>query len=70
MADDTMQSRIDEAVGRAVRDKDFRKRLADNPKEALKDLNIPDSEIDRIVGGLRAGGGVMASSEKTCYQFN
>jgi hypothetical protein len=65
---DRQQTRIDEAVGRAVRDKEFRKRLADNPKEALKDLNIPDDEIDTIVGGLRSQ--AMASSEKTCYQFN
>ena len=53
MAQDKEQQKIDELVERAVRDPEFRERLVANPKDALKDLQLADDEIDRIVGGIR-----------------
>jgi hypothetical protein len=62
---DAKSSKLDEILGRAARDKDFRQKVLDNPKEALKDEGISEEELAAVVGGMKK---VMSSSDKICYE--
>ena len=46
------QSKMDALLGRALRDKDFRQRLIDNPAEAAADADLSPEELQMVAGGL------------------
>ena len=46
------QTKIDSLLGRALRDKEFRQQLIDNPAEAAADADLSQDELQMISGGL------------------
>jgi hypothetical protein len=46
------QTKIDSLLGRALRDKEFRQRLIDNPAEAAADADLSPDELDMVAGGF------------------
>jgi hypothetical protein len=45
------KAKLDQVVGRAIRDDSFRQKLADDPKKALKEEGLSDDELEAISGG-------------------
>jgi hypothetical protein len=61
------QKKLDEIVGRASRDKEFRTELFENPKAVLEREGLKPEEVYAIVAGLVVNP-VLSSSNKTCYE--
>ncbi len=71
MADKSKQQKIDELLGRALRDKEFRAKLTADPKKVAKEEGLADDELDLIAGGVSrigAGGKIAFSTAKTCSE--
>jgi hypothetical protein len=68
MTAEVKNSKLDEILGRASRDKDFRQKIIDNPKEALKDEGLSDEELEAVAGGMRRGrpGSPNCSAKQCC----
>jgi len=46
------QTKIDSLLGRALRDKEFRQQLIDNPASAAAEADLSADELQMIAGGL------------------
>jgi len=46
------QNKMDALLGRALRDKDFRQKLIENPTEAAAEAELSAEELDLVSGGL------------------
>jgi hypothetical protein len=46
------QTKIDSLLGRALRDKEFRQQLIENPAGAAADADLSADELQMIAGGL------------------
>ena len=74
MAKSDSQNALDALLGRALRDKDFRQKLLDDPKTAARDSGLSEQEIEMVAGGLSIGnslinpGSIMYCTEKTCNE--
>jgi len=70
----TDNNKIDEILGRALRDRNFRVKLVNDPKGAAKDVGLTEAEMQLISGGLAIGnsllnpGSVMFCTAKTCNE--
>jgi hypothetical protein len=69
------QTKMDSLLGRALRDKDFRQKLIENPAEAAADSELSAEELELVSGGLSLLGGglikinpVAYCTEKTCNE--
>jgi hypothetical protein len=71
---------LDQVIGRALRDGDFRKSLLENPEQALAGQGLSDEDLALIVAGMQSDEAasffasdmpsmVMASSAKKCCQY-
>jgi hypothetical protein len=50
------QKKIDEILGRAIRDKEFRDKLVEDPKSAAKeDGSLSEEDMELIAGGVSLG---------------
>ena len=43
--------KLDEIVGRAIQDEEYRQRLIDNPQAALEEEGLTQAELDQVAGG-------------------
>ena len=48
----TKQQKMDEILGRALRDKEFRQRLVENPKSVAQEGSLTEDEMELIAGGF------------------
>ena len=55
----TDNNKIDEILGRALRDRNFRVKLVNDPKGAAKDVGLTEAEIQLISGGLAIGNSLL-----------
>ena len=70
------QSKMDSLLGRALRDKDFRQKLIENPAEAAADSELSAEELELVSGGLSLIGSSLIKkinpiaycTEKTCNE--
>ena len=69
------QKKMDSLLGRALRDKDFREKLINNPKEVATEAELSAEEIDLVAGGLAIGSSLVSPgslvaycTEKTCNE--
>ncbi|NOK61862.1 MAG: hypothetical protein GFH27_549281n16 [Chloroflexi bacterium AL-W] len=42
------QSNVEQIIGRAVTDEDFRQELINNPREACKEYDLTEDELDSL----------------------
>jgi hypothetical protein len=71
MADTSKQQKLDELLGRALRDKGFREKLTADPKKVAAEEGLAAGELDIIAGGMMqiGGGGKIAfCTAKTCNE--
>jgi hypothetical protein len=72
MTDKTKQGKIDALLGRALRDKDFRQKLVDDPKAAAEESELSADDLDLVAGGLAMAGlkpgQIMYCTAKTCNE--
>ena len=67
----TKAQRLDEVLGRALRDRDFRQKLTADPKSVAAEAGLAPEELEIIAGGVStigASGKVMASTAQTCCE--
>jgi len=68
------QTKMDSLLGRALRDKDFRQKLIENPAEAAADSELSAEELELVSGGLSLLGSAIKinpiayCTEKTCNE--
>ena len=43
--------KLDEIVGRAIKDEEYRQRLIENPDAALKEEGLTQEELNQVTGG-------------------
>lgn len=72
MTDKGKQGKIDALLGRALRDKDFRQKLVDDPKAAAAEAELSPEDLDLVAGGIALGGlrpgQIMYCTGKTCNE--
>jgi hypothetical protein len=73
VADPKQQQAVDALLGRALRDKEFRQKLIDNPAAVAKEAQLSPEDLDLVVGGLAIGrfgdiGPLSYCTEKTCNE--
>jgi hypothetical protein len=71
MADKSKQQKMDEVLGRALRDKEFRGKLTANPKKVAAEEGLAPDELDMIAGGLMKigpGNKIAFCTSKTCNE--
>lgn len=52
-----IKAKIDEIIKKAKDDKDFGKKLKENPTKAIESIigvDLPDEEVNKIVSGIKA----------------
>jgi hypothetical protein len=59
MTDKTKEQKIDEILGKALRDRGFRTRLTTDPKAAAEECGLSVEEMDLISGGLAIGDSLL-----------
>ncbi|KMO29891.1 Os1348 family NHLP clan protein [Methylobacterium aquaticum] len=59
MTTETKEQKIDEILGRALRDKDFRDKLTNDPAAAAAECGLSVEEMDLIAGGLAIGDSLL-----------
>jgi hypothetical protein len=66
----TNTQKIDQVLGRALRDSEFRQKLTSNPNEIAAEVGLSAQELEVIAGGVSIGGHVSPAfcSAKTCYE--
>ena len=68
------QNKMDALLGRALRDKEFRQKLLDNPAEAASEAELSPAELELVSGGLaltsfiRPINPIAYCTEKTCNE--
>src|ERR1700733_7321281 len=66
------QGKIDALLGRALRDKEFRQKLVDDPKAAAAEAQLSEEDLDLVAGGMALGGlkpgQIMYCTAKTCNE--
>ena len=70
---DDRQKKLDALLGRALRDKEFRERLINNPADVAKDAGLSADELRLVTGGFAIGSALdprrlMWCTEKTCNE--
>lgn len=74
MAKADSQQALDALLGRALRDKEFRQKLLDDPAAAARESGLSEQDVAMVAGGLAIGnslinpGSVMYCTEKTCNE--
>ena len=72
MTDKGKQGKIDALLGRALRDKDFRQKLVEDPKAAAAEAELSPEDLDLVAGGIALGGlrpgQIMYCTGKTCNE--
>jgi len=53
------EQKIDQILGRALRDRDFREKLSSDPKAAAEECGLSLEEMDLIAGGLAIGDSLL-----------
>jgi hypothetical protein len=61
------QDKMDQAMGRALRDEEFRNRLAAEPKETLKGVGLTDEDLESVAGGY--GDNVSLNFSKIVVEY-
>ena len=65
----TKHQKLDEVLGRALRDSEFRQQLTSNPKAIAAEVGLSSEELEVIAGGVSVGSGpVMYCTAKTCNE--
>jgi len=66
----TKNQKMDEVLGRALRDSEFRQKLTTNPKAIALEVGLGAEELEVIAGGVSIGttGAVMYCTAKTCNE--
>ena len=67
----TREQKLDEVMGRAMRDMAFRQRLTSNPKAVAMEEGLGADELEVIAGGMSVGilpNLVAYCSDKICYE--
>ena len=56
-------AKLDQIVGRALRDKEYREKLAKDPKGTLEKEGLSEADLDKVAGGAlsRASGATTTS---------
>ncbi len=69
------QNKMDALLGRAMRDKEFRQKLVENPAEAAAEAELSAEELELVSGGLTLATSVFNRinpvafcTEKTCNE--
>jgi hypothetical protein len=71
---DEKESKIDEVLGRALRDSDFRAKLTSDPAAAGAECGLTVEEVEMIAGGLAIGDSLLNPetvawcTNKTCNE--
>lgn len=71
MSEKTKQHRLDEVLGRALRDREFRQKLTTNPSAVAAEAGLAADELEIIAGGMSrisAGVNVAYCTAKTCNE--
>jgi hypothetical protein len=59
MTSKSREQKIDEILGKALRDREFRTKLTSDPKAAAADSGLSPEEMDLIAGGLAIGDSLL-----------
>jgi hypothetical protein len=59
MSDQTKEQKIDELLGKALRDREFRERLTSDPVAAAVECGLSAEEMNLIAGGLAIGDSLL-----------
>jgi hypothetical protein len=59
VASNSKEQKIDEILGKALRDREFRAKLTSDPKAAAEDCGLTVEEMDLIAGGLAIGDSLL-----------
>lgn len=59
MTDQTREQKIDELLGKALRDRDFREKLTTDPAAAAAECGLSVDEMNLIAGGLAIGDSLL-----------
>ena len=59
MTDRSREEKIDEVLGKALRDRDFREKLASDPAAAAVECGLSVEEMNLIAGGLAIGDSLL-----------
>jgi hypothetical protein len=51
MSNPNAKDKVDQVVGRALRDEEFRNRLQSDPKGTLKGVGLTDDDLESVSGG-------------------
>jgi hypothetical protein len=74
MTINSKEQKIDEILGKALRDREFRAKLTNDPKAAAEDCGLSVEEMDLIAGGLAIGDSLLNPetvawcTNKTCNE--
>jgi hypothetical protein len=60
--------KLDEVVGRAIRDEAFRKQLAADPKGTLEGEGLSEEDLEGVAGGVSLGTAAVAKPSASLYQ--
>jgi hypothetical protein len=60
--------KLDEVVGRAIRDEQFRKQLAADPKGTLEGEGLNEKDLEAVTGGASLGGATLTAPTGALYQ--
>jgi hypothetical protein len=65
-------AKLDMIVGRAIRDEEYRKKLASDPKATLEREGLSEKDLDQVAGGALLSAQVYANLRTTfqAQQFN
>ena len=66
----TKNQKMDEVLGRALRDSEFRQRLTTNPKAVAAEVGLGAEELEVIAGGMSIGTNAIIAycTAKTCNE--
>lgn len=74
MTTKTKEQQMDEILGKALRDREFREKLTSDPGAAAKECGLSVEEMDLIAGGLAIGDSLLNPqtvawcTDKTCNE--
>jgi hypothetical protein len=74
MAGSSKSDKIDEVLGKAIRDKAFRQKLVSDPSGAAKEVGLSADELRLVAGGMAIGNSLLAGNSvafctsKTCNE--
>jgi hypothetical protein len=67
MAETGRSQKVDEVLGRAIRDKSFRRLLVENPTAAAKQVGLTSEELRLVAGGMAIGNSLLGGGVKVAF---